>query len=66
MLIFIIQGGWGVGARCNAETRAMISGVRGATARHDDRTDGNTLIVLRGVTVIATRTSHLGHSRKNG
>eukprot|EP00961_Rhodomonas_salina_P251115 3395063-Rhodomonas_salina.1 len=51
MLIFIVQGGWGVGARCNAETCAMVSGVRGATVRHDDSTDGNTLIVLRGVTV---------------
>eukprot|EP00961_Rhodomonas_salina_P031532 424850-Rhodomonas_salina.1 len=53
MLIFIIQGGWGVGARCDAETRAaaMVSGVRGATARHDDSNDGKTLIVLRGVTV---------------
>eukprot|EP00961_Rhodomonas_salina_P081899 1101213-Rhodomonas_salina.1 len=58
MLIFIVQGGRGVGARCNAEmreagaeTRAMVSGVRGATARHHDSTDGNTLIALRGVTV---------------
>eukprot|EP00961_Rhodomonas_salina_P078586 1056828-Rhodomonas_salina.1 len=53
MLIFIVQGGRGVGARCDAETRAMVSasGVRGATVRHDDSTDSNTLIVLRGVTV---------------
>eukprot|EP00961_Rhodomonas_salina_P279048 3769596-Rhodomonas_salina.2 len=27
-----LQGGGGVGARCDAETRAMVSGVRGATA----------------------------------
>eukprot|EP00961_Rhodomonas_salina_P092437 1243574-Rhodomonas_salina.1 len=51
MLIFIVQGGGGVGARCDAQTRAMVSGVRGATVRHDDSIDGNTLIVLRGVTV---------------
>eukprot|EP00961_Rhodomonas_salina_P194126 2620990-Rhodomonas_salina.1 len=46
MLFFIIQGGGGVGARFEAEISTTVSGVRGATARHDGNADSHTLIVF--------------------